>query len=782
MTKARQLADFISDDGQLTDMANGHIALGAIAKDISDTAVDVFVYDTIKDSDGGAWRKRTQHTSWYNEALNTATRGARKEFPAVAVIVAEVDTVTIYDADDPDMPMWMVWPQAGVLSWASGTTTTSICITALNGKFVWGTDQRGSGIADFIKDDMEIFHGLTEYALVDRKISSRSTSSFATGDGYIILRTQVNDVAMTVLPNAPIDYATGLPVPTIAVATDSGISIIRDNGTVVDVTESSNSTNNFANVEFLDNGKLVFRADGNTQYKWAGRIDIPSADRTFSYLDEGPMPYIMYSGAASGYRLMLTPPHPSDSTGGTTALSAYKNNIIAGTIVGFGQGTTDPTQDNVVNTNLVNYTSSSYNTGWMNGDIKLATLSDTDTTNIVGTELVDFSAASDWTVSSSSDGSHSFSGGVLTITNDNSSDPPVFVYQAITTVVGETYVLTAIAASGSSLANFALIASSTTATSGSINNVGSGVWHEAGTVAANTFTAIGTTTYVLLRVNANAAGTNKIASCTLRIAEQDRSVNTNGLYATGTVTKTAVATGADLVGYGGFTTGNYLQQPYNSDLDFGTGDFSIGFWLKYAVDATQYVMDRSADGNQRIAIYITDPSGGTLNLYTNGEGSQASELTGIFGSDDWVQCWCIRRSGTLEIWVNGVNKASSALTSRDVTQLDSAPLVIARRFNGSTVGTDVNLALFRISATAPTAEQIAKMYNDEKYLFQENAKATLYGTSDAVTALAYDDSTELLHVGTSAGRSVFQGLRRVDNTTDAVGAAISASNGLVAED
>ena len=74
------------------------------------------------------------------------------------------------------------------------------------------------------------------------------------------------------------------------------------------------------------------------------------------------------------------------------------------------------------------------------------------------------------------------------------------------------------------------------------------------------------------------------------------------------------------------------------------------------------------------------------------------------------------------------------------------------------------------------------MYNDEKYLFQENAKATLYGSSDAVTALAYDDDTELLHAGTSAGRSVFQGLRRIDNTTDAVGAAISASNGMVAED
>ena len=88
----------------------------------------------------------------------------------------------------------------------------------------------------------------------------------------------------------------------------------------------------------------------------------------------------------------------------------------------------------------------------------------------------------------------------------------------------------------------------------------------------------------------------------------------------------------------------------------------------------------------------------------------------------------------------------------------------------------------RWSATAPTAEQIAKMYRDEKHLFQENAQATLYGTSDAVTALAYDDDTELLHAGTSAGRSVFQGLRRVSNTTDAVGTAISASNDLVVEE
>ena len=31
-----------------------------------------------------------------------ATRGARKEFPCVAVIVAKLTQVTIYDGDDPD--------------------------------------------------------------------------------------------------------------------------------------------------------------------------------------------------------------------------------------------------------------------------------------------------------------------------------------------------------------------------------------------------------------------------------------------------------------------------------------------------------------------------------------------------------------------------------------------------------------------------------------------------------------------------------------------------------
>ena len=73
------------------------------------------------------------------------------------------------------------------------------------------------------------------------------------------------------------------------------------------------------------------------------------------------------------------------------------------------------------------------------------------------------------------------------------------------------------------------------------------------------------------------------------------------------------------------------------------------------------------------------------------------------------------------------------------------------------------------------------MYNEEKQLFQEHAKCTLVGTSNQVNAIAHDDTTKILHVGTSTGRSEFRGLERINSTTTAVSNAISASNGLVAE-
>jgi hypothetical protein len=262
----------------------------------------------------------------------------------------------------------------------------------------------------------------------------------------------------------------------------------------------------------------------------------------------------------------------------------------------------------------------------------------------------------------------------------------------------------------------------------------------------------------------------------LRLADSDRSVNGNGLQIHGTIDKDPVATGADLVAYSGFSSSNHLIQPYNSDLDFGTGDFCYQWWMK-TTDKTGYpytVSRWDSNNSDGLRSYIL-PAGSLRFLLT---GSSYIETTKDVANGVWNHI-CVRRiSGVLAIFINGTLDTSGTVG----VSVDTVGVLRIGNNNDYTQAIDGSLALFRISATAPSAEQIKKIYEAEKPLFQENAQATLYGSSTAVTALAHDDSTNLLHVGTSAGRSVFQGLRRVENTTDAVGTAISAANGLVAED
>jgi len=145
----------------------------------------------------------------------------------------------------------------------------------------------------------------------------------------------------------------------------------------------------------------------------------------------------------------------------------------------------------------------------------------------------------------------------------------------------------------------------------------------------------------------------------------------------------------------------------------------------------------------------------------------------------WTHVAFVVESGDVKIYENGSLFYGPTATTRSVA--GGGPLTIGHRPWDGAQNYQGSLALFRISATAPTAEQIAKIYNDEKVLFQENAKATLTGSSDAVTALAHDPDTDLLHVGTSGGRSVFYGLRRVNETATAVTTAISAVDGLIVE-
>ena len=120
-----------------------------------------FVYDTSKDSDGGAWRKKTQHTSWYQEGTNLY-RGSRKEFPSIAVITSSQAYVDIYDGDDPNLSIWMRF-EVGIDRVIGCNDDFPSAITMKNGMLVVGEHRTGGyggvNIIDFVKDEIRRIRG-----------------------------------------------------------------------------------------------------------------------------------------------------------------------------------------------------------------------------------------------------------------------------------------------------------------------------------------------------------------------------------------------------------------------------------------------------------------------------------------------------------------------------------------------------------------------------------------------------------------------------------------------
>jgi hypothetical protein len=748
-----------------TIKGESQLTISSITSSISDTAVDVFVYDTSKDSDGGAWRKRTQNTSWYNETLNTATRGSRKEFPAVAVLVLESLKLTIYDGDDPDLPMWMEFINtSGNLIGGSAMTA----VTALNGIIVTGSGgytMETRFISDYSLDWFT--NQLFEYK---GNIEQRNdTLGFRLIESYGIVNSATNDVAMTVSPNAPIDSATGLPVPTIAVATQGGVSVITDSGTVFDLTYTSGSVASEL-VEFDGTGGIFWGGyspfgNGQSIYLYWNKT-LPSAD-------DSSAPDARYASNANTVFDLIT----KSGNFGYNSLSI--SDIIA---AGASNGLflIDQKEDSPANGMTLQMTSS-YTTGWMHGDCKGAFLSDTDTTNITGSEkIANYNFAADfstqWEVKNSANTSYDATNDRVTVTSTQNYSGIRLKSTSLPTLTnGKRYIMTVNIHSITNPIRFGVVSGGN---KDSVNSTG-----------AHTlmFTAGASISEVYIEKPSGSNSTFVLNSVSIREAEEDRSVNNNGLQVFGTITKSAVATGADLVGYSGYTNSNYIKQPYTSDMDFGTGNFSVTWWQYITGDISdsEYVYDRQGSNGHRHAIYYTSGNNGSISFYTKDSATSEMYAQNINQYKDQWACYTAIRdvsSGNLTIYINGkLGYRAAGMVARNLSN-SSAELFIGIRHSVNTgAATQAKYALMRFSSSIPSAEQIKKMYEDEKVLFQENSQATLYGSSNAPTALAYDDTTELLHVGTSAGRSEFQGLRRINNTTTAVTTAISASNELVAE-
>ena len=797
--------------------------ISKIKSEVRDTATDIFVYDTRKDSDGGAWRKRTKNASWYNETLGTATRGNRKEFPAVAIIVITNDTtgaLTIYDGDDPNTPMWMRFDEGAGHNLWQGSDRSSV--TALNGIIVVGqTTTVSLPIIEFVRD--EIYNRRTDTTKYNmQKIIHRNTNTFPESDSHAsyyaegLINTVVNDVAMVVLPNSPIDHDTQLPVPLIAVATNGGVSVIRGTASTQDGNQFPGGTieshvYDFTYTSTNDNNRSIcLSKNGRMRY---GARSYGTEDNFFifvydcvAYKDNGDQPDLWYSHGNTTQGMIKV----VDSRGGTTSpindVVDMGNNEFAFSTVnysgagahGFAQ-VIEPEVLNVTQTPfniMINYIGSDFNTGWIYGQTFGAFLSSTTVETLsADSELVTNgtfdSNTTGWTAGNStlSQGS-----GQMTVTRSGGSGTTC--YQDITTVVGQKYLVSAKINSSGSRGD--LRVHSATNWGGSLILNLSGVNGETHRVSG-TFFATSTTTMIGFTIDNNSTAIVVDDVSMVAVKEDDRSAAGQALRVYGAIDKRVVYPGSELVGYGPFSNTQFLHLPaqarQGSDTSLGhgsiigTGDYYIMLWAKCSNYSGTDVMVSFWNGDasdqnsgKRMSFYLNS-STGKISLYQQNGGSSSncnSDLIPVL--DRWHHIVVVRRSnGTVDFYLDGFYNTKTA-TTQDLTQ-DMAINIGGDRGLTTTSNpcTHTQLSNVRVGKGNPDREQILRIYRDEKKMYHMNAKCTLHGSSDEVKAIAYDDGTDILHAGTSAGRSEFNGLVRINNTTTAVTTAISASNGIVAE-
>lgn len=767
--------------------------LPAISKTIhSGAIVKTFIYDTSKDSDGGAWRKRGTDKSWYTETICTGqwrsqlanlaaawavtgaaagdfyqnttdgkfymiggtigaqtqtevTRGNVREFPEQVAIVMEYGRVIFYDLTQPNTPMWMVF--VGVLS-TSWVYTGLSGLAALNGK-VW-TGSLANGVlieTDFIQDSgWQWYSSPTYTGPIISKISSRNagepSKSYGNTTRGVLGNSAVNDIAAAVLDGAPVDPATGLPIPTIAVATNGGVSVIKHDGTVV----NSATTTGIPSVGVSRNRLAYGHLSGQTYTGYA--VDLRAISAGFSGL-----PYA--NDGVNGNSIPAPigqPAHFKNTGAGLVSYGAVGLSIIQENPGAQAKG-------------MVAYITNAYPGAWQVGDSRALWLCDTvaETITASGELVTNGTFATDTSGWAASSAVLSVDANRLKVVANSAGNG--FAYQVIPTVVGKTYALSVDITAGVNANELAVGVGA-----GSESNYASG-WGVGSNSIKTSFVATSTSTTITCYVAPN-TGVAYFDNISVKLTDADRSVKNNGLIINGSITKAAVATGAQLVAYSGFSASNYLRQPYNANLDFGTGDFTyLGHYLFGTQAAHPQVIFQRGVGAGAI---LLQENGAYIYLLIHDGTSMVQIANWPLVSNERVHFVVTRIGGVLYIYLRGVLVLSGvntlSLTSAELPSLfiGNDPTLANSAINGS-------LCLIRASATGMTADQVAHAYRTELALFQPNAQCTIDGTSAAVTALAYDETADVLQVGTSWGRSAFRDLVRIESAASSVGAITSLS-------
>lgn len=234
----------------------------------------------------------------------------------------------------------------------------------------------------------------------------------------------------------------------------------------------------------------------------------------------------------------------------------------------------------------------------------------------------------------------------------------------------------------------------------------------------------------------------------------------------GTLTATAVASGAQLVAYSGWSAANYWQEAYSAELDFGTSTWNLEAVVNFNTAVASTIADRRAASGAYMTLG-TDATGKLTGTAYDGTTTRTVTTALTYHGAVWLSARLTYSAGTLALWVNGVQVASTSGTA--LLTLSNASAVATTGINYALDAPfPGSIAWVKWSGTVPTAEQAAWAWEQERAMFRAGAQVTL-PDSGTVIDMDFDPTTERWSVTTASNDSSFVGLVRTGYTAAAAG-------------
>jgi hypothetical protein len=250
----------------------------------------------------------------------------------------------------------------------------------------------------------------------------------------------------------------------------------------------------------------------------------------------------------------------------------------------------------------------------------------------------------------------------------------------------------------------------------------------------------------------------------------DRSAFSNTLTEVGSVTEAVVETSAELKGYSGWSSSNYLHATSaDADFEMGTDAFHYSYWYKTAgvsgTDVPVYYRNSATGATPQWGAYFTSTTVVATVNSTTADATATYTDSSTF-DDKWHKHdvnWS-GATGIVDSYIDGVLVATA--TNASVTSVSGGTnyrVTIGDTPEAGGYNWAGSLSLVRISKTTPTATQIRQMYDGEKGLFVASAKALLGSTStDAVLDVDVDPLTKKVIVTQTDKINIFDGLVNVE--------------------